>query len=83
VFAGLVQGDEMRFLFHAQGGGLASQPALGLGDLHTLAGSDPGQVRLELGDSSPRCRPDASGSGEPEWLDWMRSGAAPPESGVS
>jgi hypothetical protein len=50
VFAGLVQGYEVRFLLHAQLGRLASQPTLGLGDLHTLAGSHPGQVRLELGD---------------------------------
>ena len=50
VLAAVHQGDEVSFLTAVELGLLATQPALGLGDLHALAGAEPDQVGLELGD---------------------------------
>lgn len=45
-----MQFDEVRLLLGVEFGLLAAQPALGLGDLHPLAGAHPDQVGLELRD---------------------------------
>jgi hypothetical protein len=46
------QGDQVRFLTTVELGVLAAQPALGLGDLHALAGAQPDQVGLDYVDNS-------------------------------
>ena len=50
VLAAAQQGDHMGFLTWIQFRLLAPQMSLGLGDLHALAGAEPNQVGLELGD---------------------------------
>jgi hypothetical protein len=48
VLAAVYQRDQVRLLATVELGLFATQPTLGLGDLHALAGTKPDQVGLEL-----------------------------------
>jgi len=68
VLAAVQQGDKVCCLLAVELGLLAAQPALGLGDLHALAGAEPDQVGFDSVDKPavsscfgflvevPRCR---------------------------